>query len=32
MGAAILYLASSAGSYVNGQILVTDGGFVAVNP
>ena len=32
MAAAVLYLASAGGFYVNGQIVVVDGGFVAVNP
>ncbi|CAI6340547.1 unnamed protein product [Periconia digitata] len=29
---AILYLASRAGSFVNGCILITDGGMLAVRP
>ncbi|KAG8977581.1 hypothetical protein FRB90_008747 [Tulasnella sp. 427] len=32
MAGAALYLASNAGSYVNGQIIVVDGGFIATNP
>ena len=32
MAATALYLASRAGCYVNGQELVVDGGYLAVNP
>lgn len=32
MGGTAVYLASRAGGYVNGQEIVIDGGYVAVNP
>ncbi|KAG8969307.1 hypothetical protein FRC03_003408 [Tulasnella sp. 419] len=32
IGATALYLASPAGAYVTGEVLVSDGGFLAVNP
>jgi squamous cell carcinoma antigen recognized by T-cells 3 len=32
MAGTAIYLASEAGSYTNGQEIVIDGGYVAVNP
>lgn len=32
MASVALYLASNAGSYVNGQVIVVDGGCIATNP
>ena len=32
MGGTAVYLASRAGGYMNGQEIVIDGGYVAVNP
>jgi NAD(P)-dependent dehydrogenase (short-subunit alcohol dehydrogenase family) len=32
MAGTVVYLASRAGSYVNGQEIVIDGGYTAVNP
>jgi len=32
MAGTVVYLASRAGGYVNGQEIVIDGGYLAVNP
>ena len=32
MAGTVVYLASPAGGYTNGQEIVVDGGFLAVNP
>jgi NAD(P)-dependent dehydrogenase (short-subunit alcohol dehydrogenase family) len=32
MAGTVVYLASRAGEYTNGQELVVDGGYIAVNP